>query len=272
MQSLASISKIEVIAEEIKKELRAKGLLYISDVKAKYKDIAERDFNLVLQNLDKNASIARDNEVLSLLTLKSSTEQELYSHILALEKISMNPDYYKAGNTLYRGFIIVANPQSIETGAFQQLLLSKNNLHTALHISPESSIKMVHHLKAELSEIERKLNYFALEGRIIGKEIDELRDRELFLKDKIEKFSAGALKAFKLYLTFAVEGTSGDDLNFTTNKMMTFLKKLGFVVKMAINYQKDVLKTMVPSGGNFLKRRPTIVTNNFLADSFPFVK
>ena len=263
---------IEKITEQLKREIHEKAILYISEITTKYPGLSKKETDAIIKKLEADISIAKEGDVLTLLTLKSSTEQDIYSHIIDMENIEMLPDHVKIGNTLYRGFIVVANPQKISVGVFHQLMKSKNNLIMAMHVSPESSINAVHHLRSELSAVENKLNYFALQGKIVGKDVDELRDRQKFLKDKIEKFSNGTLKAFKLHFTFAVEETNEDDLDFTTNKAVAFLKKIGFVVKMAINYQKDVLKTLVPSGANFLKRRPMIVTNNFMSDSFPFVK
>ena len=263
---------IEQIAEQLKREIHEKAILYISEITTKYPGLSKKETDAIIKKLEADISIAKEGDVLTLLTLKSSTEQDIYSHIIDMENIEMLPDRIKIGNTLYRGFIVVANPQKIGFGVFHQLLKSKNNMIIAMHVSTESSINMVHHLRSELGTVEAKLNYFALQGKIVGKDVDELRDREKFLKDKIEKFSNGTLKAFKLHFTFAVEETNADDLDFTTNKAVAFLKKIGFVVKMAINYQKDVLKTIVPSGANFLRRRPIIVTNNFMSDSFPFVK
>ncbi|GEM_PF-2771456 len=263
---------IEGITEQLKREIHEKAILYISEITAKYPGLSKKEIDAIIGKLEADISIAKEGDVLTLLTLKSSTEQDIYSHIIDMENIEMHPDRIKIGNTLYRGFIVVANPQKIGFGVFHQLLKSKNNMIIAMHVSPESSINIVHHLRSELSTVESKLNYFALQGKIVGRDVDELRDSQKFQKDKIEKFSNGTLKVFKLHFTFAVEETNEDDLDFTTNKAVAFLKKIGFVVKMAINYQKDVLKTIVPSGANFLRRRPIIVTNNFMSDSFPFVK
>ena len=99
-----------------------------------------------------------------------------------------------------------------------------------------------------------------------------MRDKEKFLQDKIEKLANGILKTFRLNLTFMAEDTNSEDLDFSTNRIVALLKKMGFISKMAINYQHDILKTILPSGANFLRRREIVVTNNTVSDMFPFVK
>lgn len=259
------------IMQKLKKEIYEKGILYVSHIKEEYKNLPKSEIKDIIRELENDVSVVREEDVLSLLTLKSTTEQELYKRILDLEQVEMHPDHIKIGNTLYRGFIVVANPEIVKTGFFHQLFQAHNNLAIAMHIEPESSIKLTHHLRNDLRLTQNKLNSYALQGRIVGKEVEQLRDKEKFLKDKIEKIANGFLRPFRLNLTFAIEDTE-EDLDFSTARVVAFLKKMGFIAKMAINYQHDVIKTIVPSGANFLKRREIIVSNNALSDMFPFVK
>ena len=264
--------KVEQAVQQLKKEIHEKGILYFSYIQENYKQFSKPEFNEVISRLETDTSIVREEDVFSLLTLKSSTEQELYKDILNLEHVEMHPDHIKIGNTLYRGFIVVANPENVHSGFFHPLFQTHNNLSAALHIEPESPIKLVHHLRSDLAVIQNKINTFALQGKIVGREVEQLRDKEKFLQDKIEKLANGILKTFRLNLTFMAEDTNSEDLDFSTNRIVALLKKMGFISKMAINYQHDILKTILPSGANFLRRREIVVTNNTVSDMFPFVK
>ena len=260
------------IVEELKDEIHKKGILPKSFLTEKYGKIRKKERLKIEKALESNSSIVIESDVFKLISVTSSTEQELLDHIKSLENTELYQDKIKAANMLYRGIIVVANPLLSVPDFINKIYQGRNNVMTTIQISPESTMNVIHHLTSELGVIEKEINKLVFEGRITGKEVSELENKRTFLKGKIEKLTSEELIPFKLNLTFVVEDINNEDLDFSTNKFLTYLRKLGFVVKSAINYQKDTLKTTVPSGANFLSRRPIIVTNDLLANIFPFVK
>ncbi len=265
--------KEQKILEKLTQQIHEKGVLYESDIKKEHKGLlAKERIRAVLASLERNPSIILEHGIFKFISIASTNEQNLYTQIADLEKIEMLPDHLKIANTFYKGIIVVANPPEIEGDFLNRLYKERDNLTTSIRISPESIINVTHHLTYELNQIEKKLNELALEGKIAGKEVNMLRKDRDFLKQKIEDFSSQKTLPSKLNLTFLVEDINKDDLDFSTSKVLTALRKMGFVVKVAINYQKEILKTIVPNGADFLKRRPIIVTNELLAHMFPFIK
>lgn len=262
----------EKIVENLREEVHEKGILPKSHIAEKYTELKKKGWIKIENALESDPGIVLDGDIFKLVSLQSSTEQELLVHIHSLEKQELYQDKIKAGNMLYRGIILVANPIRALPDFINKLYQGRNNLITAIHISPESTMNVVHQLMYELDSTEKEINRLAFEGKISDKEMSVLENKRNFLKEKIERLTSEELIPFKLNLTFVIEDINDEDLDFSTNKILTYLRKLGFVVKSAINYQKETLKTILPSGADFLKRREIIVTNDLLSTLFPFVK
>ncbi|MEK6868844.1 MAG: hypothetical protein AABX63_02360 [Nanoarchaeota archaeon] len=260
------------IIEEEKDEIHKKGILLKSYLSEKYKKLSKKERAKIEEALESDPSIVLEGDAFKLISITSTTEQELLDQINSLEKTELYQDKIKVANVIYRGIIIVANPLLAVPDFINKLYQGRSNLITSIHISPESTMNVVHHLTYELEVTEKEINRLAFEGRISGKEITELESKRKFIKEKIERLTSEELMPFKLNLIFAIEEINDEDLDFATNKILTYLRKLGFIVKSAINYQKDALKTIVPSGADFLRRKPIIVTNDLLSNIFPFVK
>ncbi|MFH0874729.1 MAG: hypothetical protein V1859_02240 [archaeon] len=181
-------------------------------------------------------------------------------------------DRLKMGNMLYRGIIVVANPEKIMPDFVNKIYQNIDNVITSVNVSPESVINVVHHLMHELSITEKEINSLALEGKISGKGMVALENRRNFLKEKIEKLMSEELMPFKLSLTFLVEEINDENLDYASNSLMSSLRKLGFVLKFAVNYQKEAFLTILPSGANYLRRREIIVANDLVSTMFNFSK
>ena len=262
----------ETLIQELKKEIEQKGILPKEDIQASHPNLKQKEINSIVKELVRDPSIHDEGEVLRYTPLHSSVETDFLTEMEKIFTQSSTPDSIKVDQRIYRGFFIVANPSSIDNTLFFKIFSARPNVHASMIITPESHMNVIHHIQHELAIVEKELQQLALEGKVSGKLIKTLEDKKNFLKDRMSKILSNELAPFRLMLTFVVEENNDEDLNFAANTLMATFRKLGFIVKTAINYQKEVLQSTMPNGASYLNRREIITMNNVLSKNFPFVR
>ena len=193
------------IISELKKEIEQKGILPIEDIHLKYPDLKQKDVQSLIKSLTSGGSIHYEDEILRYTPIHSSVEIEFLAEMEKIFSQSFSPDYIKVDQRFYRGFFIVANPSTIDKSFLFKIFSARTNVHASMIITPESHMDVIHHIQHELSTVEKELQQLALEGKVSGKEIKNLEDKKIFLKDKMTKILSNGMVPLKILLTFVVE-------------------------------------------------------------------
>ncbi len=258
---------------EVKSLIQREGIIYLSELEARLESLSRREKDKVLEVLKRDGNVnVVESDMIEWVEKRPVTQNEVYLAIKATQKLEVSPDCVKAGNDFVKGLTSVGFPYSVGADFLKVALTASESVDTAIFIEPASLCSLESYLKKKLSDVEEKMHDLAELGINAGPEFESLQLKEAEFEKRLDGISKRRFKFFSFSLFFVTKGGNVEELESATSRLVALMRKSRIIVKTAINYQKDSVKSAAPAGTNFLRRRAVITTSDLLANSFPFIK
>ena len=179
----------------------------------------------------------------------------------------VDQSYIRIGGTLNRIFIIPGMADYVKNDFLKPVIDSKEDVDLVMFFEPSSKIEMDKYYASQLNQIEKTI--YSLSQK--GYEDKSLIIRKEKILNEVEKLKNPKTNLFGFTAYFNVKASNEDELNSNTDRLLSVMKSSRTIIKVATNFQSSCYKSIVPTGLNYFGRHKTKITNELIAQNFPFV-
>ncbi len=199
-------------------------------------------------------------------TMKPSEAFESVVDLIAPEKIEVDFDHIKIGDTYLRTLFIAGYPRFVAANWLDPIIDFDSSIDIGMFIYPVESRDILSDLKRKIAEMEATIESDIKRGRVIDPGVQVALDDALALQEQLAK---GAERFFQFGLYFTISATSVADLDQISKQVASTLGSLLLNGKKATLQMEDGFKTTQP-----LCQDNLMITRNMdttsLATTFPF--
>lgn len=186
--------------------------------------------------------------------------------IIAPEKIEIDFDHIKIGETYFRTFFIAGYPRFVSANWLSPVIDTDSSMDLSMYVYPVESRDILSNLKRKIAEMEATIDADIKRGHDIDPAVQVALDDALTLQEQLAK---GAERFFQFGLYLTINSSSYEDLDKTGKQIESTLGSLMLVSKKATLQMEDGFKTTIPTCVDRL-----LITRNMdttsLATTFPF--
>lgn len=186
--------------------------------------------------------------------------------VIAPEKIEVDFDHIKIGDTYFRTLFIAGYPRFVSASWLSPIIDFDSSIDIAMFIYPVESRDILSNLKRKIAEMEATIEADVKRGHVVDPSVQVALDDALNLQEQLAKGSERFFQ-FGLYLTLNSETL--EDLVQNSKQIESTLASLLLTGKRATLQMEDGFKTTQPVCYDKL-----VITRNMdttsLATTFPF--
>lgn len=186
--------------------------------------------------------------------------------LIAPEKIEVDFDYLKIGETFYRTLFVAGYPRFVSANWLAPVIDFDASLDLAMFIYPVESKDILSNLKRKVAEMEATIESDIKRGHVIDSSVQVALDDALALQEQLAK---GAERFFQFGLYLTLNSHSLADLNQISKQVESTLAALLLTGKKATLQMDDGFKTTQPLNVDKLMITRNMDTTS-LATTFPF--
>jgi len=269
LKHLQQKDEVDYVLVQLANLVRVKGVVLPDELSEIAKELSPKQ-RLKLQTKLKKLNIEFDDDMLcyndKMKDDELITENELLNHLIKPEYVDTKSEYIQIGTQYYQGIVATGFPAQVADNWLGRLIDEKGNVDFTIHLSPASVRSLEIYLTAQLKQVENDLYKYTQRG--INNPGLENRKKELL--EQLNSLIKGAYKLYKMSLYITSKGINLEKTQTLSRNIMSSLHANGIEGKYAINYQQQLLKSIIPTGVNHLKGREIFVPGPAAAASFPF--
>lgn len=186
--------------------------------------------------------------------------------LLAPEKIEVDFDYLKIGDTFYRTLFVAGYPRFVNANWLSPIINFDSSLDLAMFIYPVESKDILSNLKRKVAEMEATIEADIKRGHVVDPSVQVALDDALALQEQLAK---GAERFFQFGLYITISNNSLENLNQISKQVESTLASLLLIGKKATLQMDDGFKTTQPLCVDKLMITRNMDTTS-LATTFPF--
>ncbi len=270
LKGVTKMNEADFAAIKLQNLLRKKEILLPNEIEMVCKDLSAEEKLIVIRQLQKLGISYRekmlhfdDKEVIGPETIR---EKELLSYLIRPEYVNTETDHIQIGSQFYEGITATGFPASVRENWLGKLIQEKGNVDFSIHIQPSSIRALEIHLNSQLKQVENDLYKYTQRGI----HNPSLENRKQELLDQLNSLIKGEYKLYRMSLYLASKGESKQSAATVSQKILSAMHAEGIEASHARNYQEQLLKSIIPTGTDFLKTNQILVPGPAAAASFPF--
>ncbi|MBI3559360.1 ATP-binding protein [Candidatus Gottesmanbacteria bacterium] len=186
--------------------------------------------------------------------------------LIAPEKIEVDFDYLKIGETFYRTLFVAGYPRFVNANWLSPIIDFDSSLDLAMFIYPVESKDVLSNLKRKVAEMEATIEADIKRGHVVDPSVQVALDDALALQEQLAK---GAERFFQFGLYVTISNNSLENLNQISKEVESTLASLLLIGKKATLQMEDGFKTTQPLCVDKLMITRNMDTTS-LATTFPF--
>ncbi len=269
LKQLQQKDEVDYLVIQLVNLIRIKGVVLPKEFDELTRNLSKKQYAKLLAKL-KKLNVKFEEDMLcftdDMVDDDKITENELLNHLIKPEYIDTKAEYVRVGTQFYQGIVATGFPAQVTENWLGRLIQEKGNVDFTIHLSPASIRNLEIYLNSQLKRVENDLYKYTQKG--INNPSLENRKRELL--DQLNSIIKGTYKLYKMSLYIASKGINLEKTQALNRNVMSALHANGIEGKHAINYQQQLIKSLIPTGIDHLRGREIFVPGPAAAASFPF--
>ena len=186
--------------------------------------------------------------------------------LIAPEKIEVDFDHIKIGETFYRTLFVAGYPRFVSANWLSPIINFDSSVDIAMFVYPVESKDILSNLKRKIAEMEATIEADIKRGHVIDPSVQVALDDALALQEQLAK---GAERFFQFGLYLTISNSSLENLSQISKQVESTLASLLLVGKKATLQMEEGFKTTQPLCVDKLMVTRNMDTTS-LATTFPF--
>jgi len=266
----ANFTEIDLIADELANIVATKGVVLPEEFEMLAKELSKKEKKILMKklfamNIEKKEDLLQAKRDGSFQT-EFIANKDILSFLIRPEYVNSNPDYIQVGTQYFRGMVATGFPAKVNENWLGKLIQERSNIDFSIFIWPSSVRALEVYLSDELKKVENDLYSYTKRG--LHNPSLEARKKELL--EQLDNLIKGTYKLYKMSLYLISKGTSPEATMTLSNRILSSLRAEGIEAKQAINYQEQLMKSVIPTGRDYMQGRQIFVPGPAAAAAFPF--
>ncbi len=197
---------------------------------------------------------------------KTIEEKELLSLSIRPEYVNTEKEYIQIGKLYYQGIHAHGFPATVKKNWLGRLSEERSNVDFTIHITPGSVRAVEVYLNSQLKQVDNDLYKY----RKRGLDNPSLENRKKELLEQLNSLIRGEFKLYKMSLFLASRAENKKDALTTGKRIMDAMRSEGIEGDSSSYLQEKTLRSIIPSGVNFLPQNHVFVPGPAASAGFPF--
>ena len=261
--------EVDFAAVKLQNMLRKKYVLLPSEIELVCKDLNDMEKLAVIKQLQRlnisyrESMLHFNDKVVGPETIR---EKELLSFLIRPEFVNSETEHIQIGSQFYEGITAIGFPAAVRENWLGKLIQEKGNVDFTIHIQPSSVRALEIYLNGQLKQVENDLYKYTQKGI----HNPSLENRKQELLDQLNSLIKGEYKLYMMSLYLAGKGGSKQESSTVSKRILSALHSDGIEAEYAKNFQEQLLKSVIPTGTDYLRGSQLFVPGPAAAASFPF--
>ncbi len=193
-------------------------------------------------------------------------EKDLLSFLIRPEYVHTEKSHIQIGAQFYQGIRATGFPAQVRENWLGKLIQEKGNVDFSVHIQPSSLRALEIYLNNQLKQVENDLYKSSRRGL----HNPSLENRKKELLEQLNSLIRGDYKLFRMSLYLASKGFSITEAKTMSKRILSALHSDGIEGEHALNFQEQLIKSIIPTGLDYLRDSQIFIPGPAVSASFPF--
>ncbi|MEM3127108.1 MAG: hypothetical protein QW331_03515, partial [Candidatus Woesearchaeota archaeon] len=260
--------EIELLGIKVYNAAAKKGVLYEKEFNQITKGCTEEEKDAIRKEITEKYKVVFDDGVYVIKEKEESEDEKkkILSALIKPEYVNTSFDNVQIGTKYFSGLTCIGLPEQVTENWLSALTREKSDIDYTIFIEPSSVAILQTYLTNELKKIKNDLYLYQARGE--DNPVLEQKRQEII--ENLHNISKGTYRLYKTQIHIAAKGNDLESVKLLTRKINSSLKGHGIITKMPINYQEQLIKSILPTATNQIKNEGLLIPDNALAASFPF--
>ncbi len=260
-------SEIDFAVMKLSNMARKKGVVISDEFEHATTDFSKKEKKEIIKNIQKLGFEYRENMILFKDKINNNPikEKDLLSYLIRPEYINTHRSHIQMGAQFYQCIHATGFPAEVRKNWLGKLIQEKGNVDFTLHLQPSSIRGLELYLNSQLKQVENDLYKY----RMKGLHNPSLENRKKELLQQLNSLIRGDYKLYRMSLYLAGKAGNLKDAETISKRILSSLHADGIEGDGCVNYQEQIMKSLIPVGDDYLKQK-ILVPGPAAAASFPF--
>lgn len=257
---------INQVITNISNYIREKEFCFVEELEPFWHFLNDTEKEQIINALKKKPFIEIKEDMIKYNNIEQEStidEHDIFERIMKPDYIDTKPNYIQVGQKYMQGQTAIGFPNIVSDNYLSTLIKEKSDVDFTIFLKPNNVAEIEEYLVKEIKKVEADLINYP-NGNI------SLEQRKNELETQLQHIIAGDYKLFRMHLYLLSKGEKPEEVLNLSKRVANSLRSEGIEVKNAVNYQQNLLKSMIPTGTNHLKDPGILAPGDAAAASFPF--
>ncbi|MBN2111661.1 DUF87 domain-containing protein, partial [Candidatus Woesearchaeota archaeon] len=267
--SKRNMEESDFVVVKLSNIAREKGLVVPNEFDNACVNLSAEEKDAVIKKLQKFGFEHKEGMILfndKVVGGKAINEKDLLSFLIRPEYVHTDKTHIQIGAQFYEGIVATGFPAQVRENWLGKLIAEKGNVDFTIHIQPSSLRALEIYLNNQLKQVENDLYKYSKRGI----HNPSLENRKIELLDQLNSLIRGDYKLYRMSLYLASKGFSIAEAKTISKKILAALHADGIEGEYAKNFQEQLIKSLIPTGLDYLRNSQILVPGPAAAASFPF--
>lgn len=263
------MEEVDFIVTRLSNLARKKGLVVPKEIDDACENLPQIERSLVIKKLQKLGFDYKEGMIMfndKVIGGSHINEKDLLSFLIRPEYVDTEKTHIQIGAQFYEGISATGFPAQVRENWLGKLIQEKGNVDFTLHLQPSSIRALEIYLNSQLKQVENDLYKHTKRGI----HNPSLENRKQELLDQLNSLIRGDYKLYRMSLYLASKGFTIAETKTVSKKILAALHAEGIEGEYAKNFQEQLIKSLIPTGLDYLRNSQILVPGPAAAASFPF--
>ena len=264
-----NLEETDFIVVKLSNLAREKGLVVPKELDDACINLSPADKIVVIKKMQRLGFEYKEGMILfndKVVGGKAINEKDLLSFLIRPEYVHTERTNIQIGAQFYEGIVASGFPAQVKQNWLGRLIQEKGNVDFTIHIQPSSIRALEIYLNNQLKQVENDLYKYSKRGI----HNPSLENRKIELLDQLNSLIRGDYKLYRMSLYLASKGFSIAEAKTISKKILAALHADGIEGDYAKSFQEQLIKSLIPTGLDYLRNSQILVPGPAAAASFPF--